>query len=743
MKSIRKATSVLIALAFIFPVSLIFIPASNVSATEPDNTWIADTASNSSIGASWENSTLVAGQNIWFTSSHLGSCIWDSAISLTNFTVLVGVPSTTYINFTVDVTVTGDATILGSRIRGDTTHTLTIAGDANFSTGMCANIDLKLKLTGTSKTFSPTNAMWMYEVWATKTITQSGGSLILKRFIVDPAVIYWVDQGSHLYPFFSDANGLFQNHGIIAGDGIFQIAANYLASLSTYNLSIGAVSMALELYASGSVPGNRTIIMNDSWVMTGDLTIRSGHASKMLTLDTDDNALTCYHLKVSSLSKFNAGSSTITTTGVYSVRSGWINGQSAQFYDSGSWDTSNATATFDPGTSTITMSGTHEYAIFQNGSMPNNFNVLAGATIQCPKGITITGTANIDGSLSMSGPLSATPSILSDPTHVKLAASHRGDTAVSRPENTMAAFNYAISLGITIFETDVQRTNDGVFIAIHDSTWGRTTNGTGTIANTNWVGYGEYLDAGSYFSPAYSSEHVPLFSDVLTLAVTHNIVLWLDLYYGQAFDAGFYALLNSTGSQNNVVVQRSTTAGLAMFSALAESYILWGATTYADFQTAVAACVANDIEFITPVTALMLNAPYGYAYAHASGIGVAMAIDTTLTDPSTYQEYLTDGANFVISDSAIIANDVRTHFSEDPNAAISINIIPESIRPLIGLIFTMFAIGIIVGVIVEGTNSLRKQKMRTTEQMVKSVLNMVIYIIIGMASVGIMYSIIS
>ena len=68
--------------------------------------------------------------------------------------------------------------------------------------------------------------------------------------------------------------------------------------------------------------------------------------------------------------------------------------------------------------------------------------------------------------------------------------------------------------------------------------------------------------------------------------------------------------------------------------------------------------------------------------------------------------------------------------------------ITGSISPLINLIFIMFAIGIVVGVVAEGTNSLRKMQMRTTEQMTKSLLNMVIYIVIGIASLGVLYRIV-
>jgi len=63
-----------------------------------------------------------------------------------------------------------------------------------------------------------------------------------------------------------------------------------------------------------------------------------------------------------------------------------------------------------------------------------------------------------------------------------------------------------------------------------------------------------------------------------------------------------------------------------------------------------------------------------------------------------------------------------------------------AVSNMVNLIFIIFAVGIVVGVVAEGTNSLRKMQMRTTEQMMKSLLNMVIYIVIGMASLGIMYS---
>ena len=66
-----------------------------------------------------------------------------------------------------------------------------------------------------------------------------------------------------------------------------------------------------------------------------------------------------------------------------------------------------------------------------------------------------------------------------------------------------------------------------------------------------------------------------------------------------------------------------------------------------------------------------------------------------------------------------------------------------SISGLVNLIFIMFGIGVVVGVIVEGTHSLRKKEMLTTEEMTRSLVTMVIYIVIGIASLGVLYSIVA
>lgn len=66
-----------------------------------------------------------------------------------------------------------------------------------------------------------------------------------------------------------------------------------------------------------------------------------------------------------------------------------------------------------------------------------------------------------------------------------LVAAHRGgyanDKTDQAPENSLANLKLAIQKGYDVYETDIQRTSDGVFVIVHDPTLVRETNGTGTV----------------------------------------------------------------------------------------------------------------------------------------------------------------------------------------------------------------------------------------------------------------------
>jgi len=96
-----------------------------------------------------------------------------------------------------------------------------------------------------------------------------------------------------------------------------------------------------------------------------------------------------------------------------------------------------------------------------------------------------------------------------------LIIGHRGCT-IARPENTMAAFRYALESGAHGLETDLHATKDGRIVLMHDNRLERTTNGTGLIENTTFEEI-RRLSAGARFSPEYESERVPEFIELLNL----------------------------------------------------------------------------------------------------------------------------------------------------------------------------------------------------------------------------------
>ncbi|MDE7299734.1 MAG: glycerophosphodiester phosphodiesterase [Lachnospiraceae bacterium] len=92
---------------------------------------------------------------------------------------------------------------------------------------------------------------------------------------------------------------------------------------------------------------------------------------------------------------------------------------------------------------------------------------------------------------------------------------HRGASAQA-PENTLAALELAIEHTADFAEIDVQLTQDGVVVLMHDASLKRTTGKDLTVSK---ITYGELqtLDAGSWFGHGYEGTAIPTLEEVIRL----------------------------------------------------------------------------------------------------------------------------------------------------------------------------------------------------------------------------------
>ena len=119
---------------------------------------------------------------------------------------------------------------------------------------------------------------------------------------------------------------------------------------------------------------------------------------------------------------------------------------------------------------------------------------------------------------------------------------HRGASGHA-PENTLAAFKRALALGATFIETDLQLTRDARFVAIHDDTVDRTTNGQGKVHDQT-LAVLRRLDAGSWFGSEYNGERIPTLEEILEFTKKNDVVFYLEMKPGGSW-GGEHALVGA------------------------------------------------------------------------------------------------------------------------------------------------------------------------------------------------------
>lgn len=133
---------------------------------------------------------------------------------------------------------------------------------------------------------------------------------------------------------------------------------------------------------------------------------------------------------------------------------------------------------------------------------------------------------------------------------------HRGASGIA-PENTLAAIQLALDIGVDWIEIDVRQTLDRVLVCLHDETVNRTSNGKGHIITLNYKKVKQF-DAGSWFSEAYKDEKIPSLNEVLHL-IDGRCKLLIEMKGTQLLQykiaENLIGLIEKHEAQNWVVVQ--------------------------------------------------------------------------------------------------------------------------------------------------------------------------------------------
>jgi glycerophosphoryl diester phosphodiesterase len=147
-----------------------------------------------------------------------------------------------------------------------------------------------------------------------------------------------------------------------------------------------------------------------------------------------------------------------------------------------------------------------------------------------------------------------------------LVIAHRG-SSFDAPENTITAFNRAITESADGIELDVRLTRDGVPVCIHDAMLNRTALRSGRINQTLSADLAE-MDAGTWFNrrfprradETYSSTRIPTLAEVLHCcrAAKRKFSIYIEMKCGRGEEetlAGAVSdVVSSDGGNQRVIV---------------------------------------------------------------------------------------------------------------------------------------------------------------------------------------------
>jgi glycerophosphoryl diester phosphodiesterase len=239
-----------------------------------------------------------------------------------------------------------------------------------------------------------------------------------------------------------------------------------------------------------------------------------------------------------------------------------------------------------------------------------------------------------------------------------LAFAHRGGARhpdVVGLENTLFAFEHAVSLGYTYLETDVHATADGELLAFHDAVLDRVTDRSGVLAELTYAEVAEALIGGR--------EPIPRMAELLERfpGARFNV----DLKSERAVQL-LAALVERTGTHDRVCVGSFSDRRLRVFRALVSRPV---ATSYGPVGVGLSRFAPGWlVDRLLHGRGDALQVPHrlrgativtrGFvARAHAAGRPVHV---WTVDDPTEMEQLLDLGVDGLMTDRTDVLREVLT-----------------------------------------------------------------------------------
>jgi len=237
-----------------------------------------------------------------------------------------------------------------------------------------------------------------------------------------------------------------------------------------------------------------------------------------------------------------------------------------------------------------------------------------------------------------------------------LRVAHRGASGPGlAPENTLAAFELALSIGSDAIECDVHGTSDGAVVVMHDEKVDRTTNGKGAIAEMTLDAL-RRLDAGAWKDAKFAGERVPTLREMLERIAGRAISI-IEIKPPKIADAVVEDIISTESVESSVVFSFNADAVRevrVLDPKVATAFLVSGSTPKD------AAAIANLVKQVKSLGA-QAAAPYFAAVTpefiqsfHAAALKVWV---WTVNEPADMKRLYQMGVDAIISDRIDILNE--------------------------------------------------------------------------------------